>query len=116
MNAPAPAVHISLHSYLKQIEGVIKRSFAEHIWVVAELSEFNIRNGGTCWFTLIESADGKETAKCSAVMFGSVSNVQLRAFEQVTERRERPRTFSAGMDSAGSEAALQSPYPYLLMA
>ena len=34
----------------------------------------------------------------------------------VTERRERPRTFSAGMDSAGSEAALQSPYPYLLMA
>lgn len=33
-----------------------------------------------------------------------------------TERRERPRTFSAGMDSAGSEAALQSPYPYLLMA
>ncbi|RRW39784.1 hypothetical protein EGJ52_23470 [Pseudomonas luteola] len=34
----------------------------------------------------------------------------------LTERRERPRTFSAGMDSAGSEAALQSPYPYLLMA
>ena len=33
----------------------------------------------------------------------------------LTERRERPRTFSAGMDSAGSEAALQSPYPYLLM-
>ena len=33
-----------------------------------------------------------------------------------TERRERPRTFSAGMDSSGSEAALQSPYPYLLMA
>jgi len=90
MNAPAPAVHISLHSYLKQIEGVIKRSFAEHIWVVAELSEFNVRNGGTCWFTLIESADGKEIAKCSAVMFGSVANVQLRAFEQVTGSKPQP--------------------------
>ncbi|MCG7374213.1 exodeoxyribonuclease VII large subunit [Pseudomonas luteola] len=83
MNAPAPAVHVPLQNYLKQIEATLKQSFSAHVWVVAELSEFNNR-GGTCWFTLVESENGKEVARCSGVMFSSIANLQLRIFEQVT--------------------------------
>jgi len=46
-----------------------------------------------------------------------VNNVWSFTYSDYPYRKARKaRTFSAGMDSAGSEAALQSPYPYLLMA
>lgn len=84
MSVMETPVHLSLQAYLAQIQQVIKQQFSAQQWVVAELSEFNKRPNGHCYLSLIESADGKEFAKCNATMFSSVANLQLKAFRSIT--------------------------------
>ncbi|MCD5986505.1 exodeoxyribonuclease VII large subunit [Pseudomonas sp. CDFA 553] len=77
-------VHLSLQSYLLQVQSVVKQHFAQPTWVIAELSDFQVRANGYCYLSLIESSAGKEVAKCSASMVPGVANVQLKAFRSIT--------------------------------
>ncbi|MCV4286474.1 exodeoxyribonuclease VII large subunit [Pseudomonas capsici] len=76
--------HLTLQTYMAQLQQVIKQNFGTPQWVIAELSEFNIRANGHCYLSLIESVDGKEVAKCNATMFANVANLQLQAFRSIT--------------------------------
>lgn len=45
---------LSLHELTQRIAAVVNRSFAESVWVVAELSDVRVATNGHCYMTLIE--------------------------------------------------------------
>lgn len=45
---------LSLHELTQRIAAVVNRSFAESVWVVAELSDVRVAANGHCYMTLIE--------------------------------------------------------------
>jgi exodeoxyribonuclease VII large subunit len=45
---------LSLHELTQRIAAVVNRSFAEPVWVVAELSDVRVAANGHCYMTLIE--------------------------------------------------------------
>ncbi|MBR5717043.1 MAG: exodeoxyribonuclease VII large subunit [Bacteroidales bacterium] len=45
---------LSLHELTQRIAGVVNNSFADPIWVVAELSDVHVAANGHCYMTLIE--------------------------------------------------------------
>lgn len=84
MSEPQVKGHVTLHAYLLNVQGLIKEHLGGRTWVIAELTEFNVRSNGYCHMALIDAVDGKEAAKCTATMFASVANLQMTAFRSVT--------------------------------
>ncbi len=64
-NRQEEAVVLSLHELTQRIAEVVNRSFAEPLWVVAELSDVRVAANGHCYMTLIEKDPRRGTTLAS---------------------------------------------------
>lgn len=76
--------HLTLGEYLSRVSAVVRANLSEPCWIVAELSSINKTGRGHVYLDLIESSQGKESAKARAAMFAGKANAILERWRQAT--------------------------------
>ncbi|WP_256657396.1 exodeoxyribonuclease VII large subunit [Pseudomonas sp. 2FE] len=76
--------HLTLSTYLTQVQRAIRAAVPDSSWVVAELSDFKRRPNGHCYMDILESRDGSEVAKARCTMFANVAGKVLAEWQRVT--------------------------------
>lgn len=76
--------HISLVQLNKTIASVLSKHLEPSYWVVAEIAEMRVNQNGHCYLNLVEKAEGKILAKCSATIWSYTYRNLSVWFEKMT--------------------------------